>query len=207
MTMFANHVGAETSRFNDFVGATFAIGKLSNSSSSGVAINLDASHNKVANSKGNGGARGIGAFTMNSTTLFGKQSKDLFGELGSRASKTKEGMNIGGLLLSRSRSWRKAEVKRETKRPTDSRNTANNISAVNMAAVPGVGGSMGSFDEDGVSATIVAGNSNSFIQETVEMFNTNSFVVATSSDVDIDIENRADGFEEAFESAAVVDDD
>ena len=38
------------------------------------------------------------------------------------------------------------------------------------------------------------------------MFNADSFVVAASSDMEVDIQNRTDFLEEALESAAVVDD-
>ena len=104
-------------------------------------------------------------------------------------------MNVSGLLHSRGRSRAQAEIKREAKRPTNDGDTTNNISAVNRAAVPGVGSSMGSFDEDGVGATIVTGNGDSFVQEAVEVFDTNSFVVAASSDVEIDVQNAADVLE------------
>ena len=79
---------------------------------------------------------------------------------------------------------------------------------------------MSSFDEDGVGATIIGGNSdcfveesmkvfdaNGFIKEAVEMFHADSFMVAASSNMEVDIQNCTDFLEEAFESAAVVDDD
>jgi hypothetical protein len=204
--MFANHVGSETSRFNNLIRSTFAVSEFSNSSSSGITVNLDTSHNEITNSKGNRGARGVGTLTVDSTTLFSQETKDLLGELCSRASEAEEGMDVGGLLLSGSRGWRKTEIKGETKRATDSRNTANNIGAVNRAAVPGVGSSVGSFDEDCVGTTIVAGNSNSFVEEAVEVLDADSLVIATSSNMEIDIEDRADFFEETFEGATVVDD-
>jgi hypothetical protein len=66
---------------------------------------------------------------------------------------------------------------------------------------------VGGFDENSVGTTIVASNGDSFIQESMEVFNANGFVVATSGNMEIDVQQRADGFEEAFEGAAVVDDD
>ena len=63
---------------------------------------------------------------------------------------------------------------------------------------------MRSFDEDSVGATIITGNGNSFVEEAVEVFNANGFVVATSGDVEIDAENGADFFKEAFESTAII---
>ena len=45
-------IGAETSRFDNLVRSTFAIGKFSDSASSGIAVNLDGSHDEIADSKG-----------------------------------------------------------------------------------------------------------------------------------------------------------
>ena len=70
--MSSNHVGSETSRFNNLIRSTFAVSKFSDSSSSGVAVHLDFSHNEIADSKSNWGSRGIGAFTMDGTALFGE---------------------------------------------------------------------------------------------------------------------------------------
>jgi hypothetical protein len=48
---------------------------------------LDTSHDKIANSKGNaGGARFVGAFTVNSAVFFGEDAEHLFGKLSSRSS-------------------------------------------------------------------------------------------------------------------------
>ena len=66
---------------------------------------------------------------------------------------------------------------------------------------------MSSFDEDSVSATIIGSDGNGFIEEAVEMFHANSFVVAVSSNMEVDTQNRTDFLEEALESAAVVNDD
>ena len=114
-------------------------------------------------------------------------------------------MDIGGLLLGRSQSWRKAEVVGEAEGPADSRNAANNVSAINGAAVPSVGSSMGGFDENSVGTAIVTSNSDSFVQEAVEVFDTNGFMIATGCDMEIDAEDGADFFEETFEGTAVVD--
>jgi hypothetical protein len=106
VSVATNEVGSETSRFYNLIRSTFAIGKFSNSASRGVAVHLDGSHDKITDSKGNRGARSIGAFTMDGTALFGEETEDLFSELSSGASETEEGMDIGGLLLGRSRGWR-----------------------------------------------------------------------------------------------------
>jgi hypothetical protein len=45
----------------------------------------------------------------------------------------------------------------------------------------------------------------SFIQETVKVFDADSLVIAASSDMNIDVQNCTDQLEEAFESAAIID--
>jgi hypothetical protein len=116
-------------------------------------------------------------------------------------------MNIRSLIGSWSRSGDEAQVKRKTELPTDSRNTADDVGAIDGTAVPSVGSSVGGFDEDDVGASIVGSDSDSFIKKTVEVFDGNGFVVASSSDVDIDMENIADGLEQTLEGTAIVDDD
>ena len=44
-----------------------------------------------------------------------------------------------------------------------------------------------------------------FVKETMKMFDANSFVVAASSHMNVNVEDRVDFLEEAFESAAVID--
>jgi hypothetical protein len=116
-------------------------------------------------------------------------------------------MNIRSLIGSWSRSGDEAQVKWKTERPTDSRNTADGVGAIDGTAVPSVGSSVGGFDKDDVGASIVGSDSDSFVKKTVKVLNGNGFVVAPSSDVDIDMENIADGLEQTLEGTAIVDDD
>ena len=53
---------------------------------------------------------------------------------------------------------------------TNNRDTADNISTINVAAVPSVSCSVRGFDKNRVDAAIIGSNSNSFIEESVEMF-------------------------------------
>jgi hypothetical protein len=206
-TVKTDEVGTETGGFDDLIRAAFAVGEFRYGSSRGVAVDLDFSHDKVADCKGDRRSGGVGAFTMNSTAFLGEQTKDLFCELGRRASETEEGMNIRSLLLSRSRGRSQAQVEGKSERATDSWNTPNNISAVDRAAVPGVSSGMSGFDEDGVGAAIIGGDGNGFVKEPMKVFDADGFVVAASSDMEIDSKDGADFFEKAFEGAAVVDDD
>jgi hypothetical protein len=63
---------------------------------------------------------------------------------------------------------------------------------------------MGGFDENIVGTTIVASNGDSFVQEPVKMFDTNCFVVAASSNMDVDVQDGADFLETAFEGATII---
>jgi hypothetical protein len=82
--------------------------------------------------------------------------------------------------------------------------TANNASTINGAAVPSVGSSMGSFDEDFISAAVVGGDGNSFVKEAMEFLDVDSFMVATSGNMDVNAEHRADSLEKPFEGAAIM---
>jgi hypothetical protein len=134
--------------------------------------------------------------------FFGQEAQDLFSKLSGRPSQTEESMDIGGLLGS----WggTKAEVERESERPANSWNTANDVGTVDRAAVPGISSGMGSLDKHSVSAAIIGRDADSFIQKAMEVFNTNSFVVTTGSHMDINMQKGADSLEDTFEGAAVV---
>jgi hypothetical protein len=70
MAMTTNKIGAETSRFDNFVGPTFAISELSNCSGSSIAVNLNTSHDKIANSEINGVTGFVGALAVDGTAFF-----------------------------------------------------------------------------------------------------------------------------------------
>ena len=140
---------------------------------------------------------------MNGTTLFGEKTKDLLGELGCRGSETEERMDVGSLLQSWSRGRTQAEVERETKRAPNGRDAANDVSPIDGATVPSVSGSVGGFHKNGIGATIVGSNGNGLVEEAVEMLDAIGLMIAASGDM----RDLADFFEQAFEGAAVIDDD
>ena len=115
-------------------------------------------------------------------------------------------MDVGSLVQSGSRDGRKTEIERKAERTTDSWDAANNVGAIYGTAVPSIGSGMGSLDEDCVGSSIVGGDGDCFVQETMEVFDADSLVIATSGDMNINVEDRANSLEEAFESTAVVDD-
>ena len=110
-TVKTDKVGAKAGRFDDLVGSTFAAGEFGDGTSRSVAVDLDLSHDQVTNCEGCGGSGSVGTFAMNSVAFLSEQTKDLLGELGCGAGETKKGMNIGSLLLSRSRSRSEAQIK------------------------------------------------------------------------------------------------
>ena len=106
------------------------------------------------------------------------------------------------------RSWGRGgaqtQVERKSERSTDSRDTVDNIGTINGAAIPSVSSSVRGFDKNRVGATIIGSDSNSFIEESVEVFNSDSCVVAASSDMKVNGKSGADSLEESFKSAAVL---
>jgi hypothetical protein len=63
------------------------------------------------------------------------------------------------------------------------------------------------FDKDSGSSTVVGGDGNGFVQEAMKLFDTDGFMVATSSNMDFNVQGGTSSLEKSFESAAVIDDD
>ena len=72
MAVAANKIGTITSRFDNFVGTTLAVRKLSDSAGSSIAVDLDFSHDKVTDGVGDRRSGLIGALAMKGATLFGQ---------------------------------------------------------------------------------------------------------------------------------------
>ena len=187
MAMASDKIGAEPSSCYNLIRPAFSLGKLSNSACGGIAVYLDFSHDETANSESDRGARCIGAFLVNGAALFGQETDKLLGKLCSWCGEAQEGVNVGGLLLGQCWCWGKADVERETKWPTNSGDAANDASTINGTAVPSVSSSVGGFHKNGIGATIIGSNGDSFIQEGMKMLNANSLVIASSSNMMIDI--------------------
>jgi hypothetical protein len=81
----------------------------------------------------------------------------------------------------------------------------NNVGAVNGAAVPSVSSGVSSLDKNSVGALVIGGNGNSLVEKMVEVFDSNSFMIPTSSDIDINVEKGTDGLKEALEGASIID--
>jgi hypothetical protein len=72
MAVTANQISTKTSRFDNFIRTTFAISELSNCSRSGIAVDLNTSHDKITNSESNDITGFVGAFTVDGTAFFSK---------------------------------------------------------------------------------------------------------------------------------------
>jgi hypothetical protein len=163
---------------------------------------LDTRCDEITDTKIDDRARFFGAFTMDSMAFFSEEAKDSFGKLGSRRRKAKKSMDIRRLIRSCGRGGAQTQVERKSERSTDSRDTADNISTINGAAVPSIQAAVcPALTKPRVSATIVGSNSNSLIEESVEVFNSDSFVIAESSDMKVNGKSSADSLEESFKSA------
>ena len=172
--------------FNNFIRSAPTIRKFSNSTGGSIAGDLDTGCDKIVNSEGDNRARC---------------------ELGGRRREMKEGMNVGSLVGSGGRGRAQAKVKREAEGSSNSGNTANNISTINGAAVPSVSSGVLSFNKNGISAAIIGSkNSNSLIEESVEVFDSDSFVIAASSDLEVNGKSGTNSLKESFKSASVVND-
>ena len=164
------------------------------------------SHDEVADREGDRGTRFLSAFSVDGATLLGQETQNLLIKSRSWCSEAQEGVDVGSVLLGRCWGRRKADIEREAKRTINSRDTANDIGAIDGAAVPCVSGSVGCYHENGIGATIIGSDGDSFIQELMKMLDANSLVVASStSNMNIVIEDAADLFDETFERTAVVD--
>ena len=157
-------------------------------------------HDKITNSVGNRATRCISAYSVNGATLLGQKAKDLLGKLRIGCSEVQEGIDVGSLLLNQCRGRREADVEREAKRTTDSRNAADDIGAIDRAAAPSVGGGMSSFSKNCDGAKIIGGDGHCFVQEAMEVLNANSLAIALSSNMNGDVKDSADFFEETFEN-------
>lgn len=127
--------------------------------------------------------------------------------MGSRSSKAKKSVDIGSLLFSSGWSGAHTEVKRESKRTPGGWDTADDVGAINGAVVPSMSSGMIGFDKDSVGATVISCNGDGLVEEAVEMLDTCGFVIATSGNVNHDVQNGADRLEETIESSAIINND
>ena len=71
-TMTADEVSTKAGGLDNFVGSTFAVRQFGDSAGGGVAVDLDSSHDEIADSKGNGGMGFVGALAVEGTAFLGQ---------------------------------------------------------------------------------------------------------------------------------------
>jgi hypothetical protein len=207
MAMTADKISAVASCFDNNVRSTSAIREFSDSASGGIGLDLHYSHDKVTNSKGDGGTGIINTLAVSSAALFGEEAKHLLRELRRGASKAEESMNVGCLIGGRGWGFAEADIKGKPEGSANGGNAANDVSTVNRAAVPGISSCVSSFHKHSVSATVIGGNSDGFIQKPVKVFNADGFVIPFSGTMKGNVEEETHFLEETLKSAAVVHND
>jgi hypothetical protein len=122
-----------------------------------------------------------------------------------RLGKAEEGVDGGNGSID-GRGWSgKADIERKLELAANGSNAADNVGAVDGAAVPGISGTMGGFHENFVGGTVVCVNCGDFVQETEEAFNADSFVITACSDMEREAEHGTKAFEFGLESTVGVD--
>jgi hypothetical protein len=101
--MTTDKISARAGGLDGFTRATFGIRQFSNGASGSITVDFDRSHDKIANSKGDGEARFVGAFSMERLVFFSEDAEHLLRKLSSGgSSEPKKSMCIGCLIGSRS---------------------------------------------------------------------------------------------------------
>jgi hypothetical protein len=207
VTVTTDKTRAKARRFDDFAGSAFATRKLSDRTRCSIAVDLDARHDWVTSSEVSRISSLINARALSSTTLFGEGTEDSFGELGGGTGKTEKSVGIGSLICGRSRCRVETQIKWELERMANSWDAANDVGAVNRAAVPSACSGMGCFDKDDVAALVIGSDGGCFVEEPMEFFDANGLMITAWCDMDVNFEGCADGLNKTFESAAVINDD
>ena len=183
---FVKAVSAITEQFDNFVGALEMVRKFGDVVSGGFALDLNVEHDNVMEGEDVLGAGFIHPLSMVSMAFICEIVKDGGGKGGISLSKTEEVVDIGNITINRLRGWLEGKIEGEFKFAASGSNAAYNFSAIDAAAVPGIGGTMSRFNENLVGAVIVCINGEYLVEESPETLHTNSFVIASSGSMQAD---------------------
>ena len=175
---FAKAISTITKQFDNFVGALEMVRKFGDAVSVGFALDLNADHDDVMEGEEVLGAGFVHLLSMVSMAFVCEIAKDGGGEGGISLSKMEEAVDISNVTINGLRGWLEGKIEGEFKFTAGGSNAAYNFSAINAAAVPGIGGTMSRFNENLVGATIICINGEYLVEESPEMLYTNSFVIA-----------------------------
>jgi hypothetical protein len=144
-------------------------------------LDLDACHDHVTDFEQLLRARRVDAFAVVGATFFDKQSEDRSREDRLGLGKAEKAVEVGkGGVNGRGGSRVEVDIEGKFEGTADGCNTADDVRAIDAAAVPGVGGTMGGFHEDGVRFSVVGVDGDCLGQEPEEPFDRNSLVVAAA---------------------------
>ena len=66
---------------------------------------------------------------------------------------------------------------------------------------------MSGFGKYSVDNTVIRSNSDSLVEKSIEMLDTDGFLIAAISNMNLNVQNGTDRLKETFESTAIIDDD
>ena len=115
--------------------------------------------------------------------------QDFRGEFGVWLSVSEEGVDGLDVTCDWCRWMVEGEVQWELKLPADGDDTADNVGAVDSAAVPGVGGALRCFDKDLVRTAVIRCNGYCFVEVSKESFDANCLMVSSGSWVKSETKN------------------
>ena len=183
---FAKAISTITEQFDNFIGALEMVRKFGDVVSVGFALDLDMDHDDVMEGEEVLGVGFIHLLSMVSMAFVCEIVKDGGGEGGISLSKMEEVVDISNVTINRLWGWLEGKIEGEFKFMASGSNAAYNFSAIDAAAVPGIGGTMSGFNENLVGAMIICINGEYLVEESPEMLYTNSFVIASGSGVQVD---------------------
>jgi hypothetical protein len=173
-------------------------------------LDLDANEDKVIGSEAGTRATGVDTVTVRLATVFDNESNNLTSEIDVLTGVFDVFQNGGAWIGERSgrsgASSVESKVKRKLEFATHGGNTTDDVSAINGAAIPCVGGDHGGFDPDKMGAAVGTGDGDGFVKVAEEPFDADSFVVATRGGVETNAKEFTSGGEYATKGTTSVDD-
>eukprot|EP00978_Attheya_sp_CCMP212_P023335 scaffold71265_cov50-Attheya_sp.AAC.3 len=166
---------------DNFKGSTRSISKFAYSAGSGVAGDLDACHDCIADLIQDNVAAFVNTLTVHGPLIVEEDADKATGEL--NVSRQIAHVFGNGLGCMGDKAWNggKVNIKREFQLTADGGNAADNVSTINRTGVPSISGSYTGFHEDGRSPTIIRCNSHGAVEKFVKVFDADSFVITTSA--------------------------
>jgi hypothetical protein len=139
----ANMVSAVAEGFGDGVRSTEAVCEFGKAVKCCVTLNLDTDHNYVVDTEEGLVAVFVHAFSVVGATFLREKGEDFGGEGGVRLGEAEESVNSRHGSVDGGGCGSETDVERELELTADRSDAADNVSAVDRAAVPGISGAVG----------------------------------------------------------------